>query len=362
MDRIVELNHREEVIWKQRSRVTWLKEGDRNTRFFHLRASQRRKRNRINKLKRVDGSFTEVDEEMAALTTTFYRDLYTSEGTENTDQLLDSVPVKVTGAMNDELLKPFNPEEVKAALFQMFPTKAPGPDGFPAHFFQRHWSVCGEEVTGAVLKMLRGEDDPAIINDTSIVLIPKVEKPEELGQFRPISLCNVVYKIASKTVANRLRKILPKIVSEEQSAFVPGRLITDNNIIAYECLHFMKKKRARDSRCCALELDMRKAYDRLEWDYLRRVMLKLCFHRLWVHMVMRLISSVSFSVMFNGDKLESFKPTRGIRQGDPISPLSFLVASRGPFVPIKFKNSVIESYGYKGGSISSDDEPFAFCG
>lgn len=117
VDKIVELNHREELMWKQRSRVTWLKEGDRNTRFFHLRASQRKKRIRINKLKRADGSFTEVEEEMASLTTTFYRDLYTSEGTENTDQLLDSVPVKVTGAMNDELLKPFNPDEVKAALF-----------------------------------------------------------------------------------------------------------------------------------------------------------------------------------------------------------------------------------------------------
>ena len=102
----------------------------------------------------------------------------------------------------------------------------------------------------------------------SIFLIPKVDKLEELGLFRPISLCNVVYKIASKTVANRLRSILPEVVSKEQSAFVLGRLITENIITSYECLRFMKKKRTRENRFCALKLDMKQAYDRTEWDYL----------------------------------------------------------------------------------------------
>ena len=116
----------------------------------------------------------------------------------------------------------------------MFPIKAPGPDGFPAHFFQRHWDVCGDEVTRVVLTIVEGSESAECINNTIMVLIPKVKNPTLLSQFRPISLCNALYKIASKVISNRLKVALPDIVSEEQSAFVPGRVITDNVITAYE--------------------------------------------------------------------------------------------------------------------------------
>ena len=176
---------------------------------------------------------------------------------------------------------------------------------------------------------MEGTESAACINETVLVLIPKVKNPTHLSQFRPISLCNVLYKVASKVIANHLKLILSEIIFEEQSTFVPGRLITDNIIAAYECLHFMKRNKAQVHRSCALKLDMMKAYDRVEWDYLRAIMLKLGFTQNWVDIVMGMVSSVSFSVMFNGEKLEEFNPMRDIRQGDPISPYLFLLAAEG---------------------------------
>jgi hypothetical protein len=210
--------------------VQWLAEGDKCTRFFHLCACKRRKKNIITGLKRLDGSQTEDETELG--TNTFYRELYTTEGHVAMQLVLDVIPKKVTAKMNLKLIAEIKESEVKEALFEMFPTKAPRPDGYPAHFFQRHWDLCGEEVTTTEIRVLKGEEDISCINKIFIVLIPKVASPEELGQFRPISLCNVIYKIAYKVLANRLKVVLPEVISEEKSAFVPGRIITDNIISA----------------------------------------------------------------------------------------------------------------------------------
>src|SRR3954466_1410857 len=120
---------------------------------------------------------------------------------------------------------------------------------------------------------------------------------------------------------------------------IQGRLISDNITVAYECLHFMKRNKAIKHRHCALKLDMMKAYDRVEWPYLEAIVLKLGFSAQWVKVVMSLVNSVSYSVLMNGKKLEEFKPTRGIRQGDPISPFLFLLAIEGLSGLLKTKDS-----------------------
>lgn len=158
----------------------------------------------------------------------------------------------------------------------------------------------------AVLGFLNGGDMPEVINQTILVLIPKVVNPEELTQFRPIFLCNVIYKICSKVLANRLRLILDEVVSEEQS-FIPRRLITDNVLIAYECIHYLRNKKGK-SGACAIKLDVTKAYDRVEWSYLHAIMVALGFPVGWCNLIMKCVSSVSFVVRVNGSPHPSSPP------------------------------------------------------
>ena len=146
--------------------------------------------------------------------------------------LINLIDPKISDSMNEDLCRDFTPEEISDALFQMRPLKAPGPDGFPARFFQRHWEVVKDAVIAAVQGFFRDGYLPPGVNDTAIVLIPKGDDPVELKDFRPISLCNVIYKVILKCLVNGLRPILDNIISMEQSAFVPGRLITDNALIA----------------------------------------------------------------------------------------------------------------------------------
>lgn len=145
--------------------------------------------------------------------------------------------------MNDRLCASISNDEIERALFMMHPNKSRGPDGFTAGFYIRYWHLLKEVVCNAVRTFLEGGDMPEVVNSTVLVLIPKIKNPQDLTQYRPISLCNVLYKLASKVLALRLRPVLDVIIAEEQSAFVPGWLISDNVLTAYECIHYLKKRR-----------------------------------------------------------------------------------------------------------------------
>jgi hypothetical protein len=259
----------------------------------------------------------------------YFSQLFTSGVYEADPYAIDKVKSRVDSTMNAALMAPYTREEVKKGLFNIGDLKAPGPDGLHAVFYKRFWHIIGEDLTDEVLAAISSKSIPEGWNDTTIVLIPKVENPETITQFRPISLCNVVYKVISKVVANRLKGLLPDIISPFQSAFVPGRLITDNFLVAYESYHTIKNKRIGKFGSCAVKLDMHKAYDRVEWCFLESIMIKLGFNPDWVKLIMACVSSVRYKVRFNNGESEMIIPTRGLRQGDPLSPYLFLLCAEG---------------------------------
>jgi hypothetical protein len=196
--------------------------------------------------------------------------------TQLASEFFQGVSNRIDNQMFDILAADFTSMEVMEATQQLKSNSAPGPDGVSALFYHKFWEIVGQKVLDYTLNILNNGGNPADINFTYISLIPKINSPNTPTDFRPISLCNVIMKIVTKTIANRLKLILPNINTENESAFIPGRLITDNTLLAFEAFHYLKRPREHDNGYVGIKLDIAKAYDSLEWVFIEKTLL------LWV--------------------------------------------------------------------------------
>lgn len=223
-----------------------------------------------------------------------------------------------------DLNRPFSGLEVEQSIKSMGKFKSHGPDGFQSVFYQENWDVVGDSVKRSVLSFFETGSLPPEMNDALVVLIAKVQKPEKINQFRPISLCNVLFKIITKTMVTRLKRIMTKLVGPAQSSFIPGRLSTDNIVVVQEAVHSMRRKKGRKG-WMLLKLDLEKAYDRIRWDFLEDTLLAAKLPNSWVEWIMKCVTGPSMTLLWNGEKTTAFTPSRGLRQGDPLSPYLFVL-------------------------------------
>jgi hypothetical protein len=253
-----------------------------------------------------------------------FSNLFTTSNPTIETEILDLFSPVISDKENVLLCSILVEAEVLEALTSLGPTKASGPDGFIAIFYKKYWHLIKKEVLVCVDKFFSNHCLLREQNKSFIALIPKASGSYTAHQFRPISLCNIVYKIISKILANRLKTILPKIISSLQSAFVPKRNIQDNIILAHEHLHAFKDKRGKGG-FIFLKMDMEKAFDRMEWSFLLAIMEKLGFSHIWISCIKICISIPSLSILLNGSPFGCISPSKGLRQGDPLSHFLFIL-------------------------------------
>jgi hypothetical protein len=280
--RMQRLLAQDDAYWRQRAKTHWYKDGDRNTKFFHASATARKKVNRITSLDDDVGNKVTNEHGMQEVARQYFVNIFQQQNSEFSS-VLDVVSPSISDIDNDTLTAPFTKAEFRAATFSMHPDKCSGPDGYSPGFYQQFWNICGDDIFKECCEWLDTGQFPPDLNFTNIALIPKGSSQVSMKDWRPIALCNVLYKIISKVLANRLKNVLSKCISDNQSAFVPGRSILDNAMVAIEVLHFMKAKTRGEDRYVALKLDISKAYDRMDWNYLMAVLAKMGFHQRWIH-------------------------------------------------------------------------------
>ncbi|KAK3206960.1 hypothetical protein Dsin_021006 [Dipteronia sinensis] len=324
----------DEQMWRQKSRVKWLKEGDKNTKFFHCMANSRRRSNFIGDIM-FEGVRVSEPSQVKCGIFNFFKSYFKNVPWQRPKATGLSLK-RLLEEERDFLERPFDVEEVKEAVSSCDGNKAPGPDGMNLNFIRANWEVVQEDFLRFIHEFYKEGSIVEELNNTFITLIPKCGRLETMSDFRPISLVGSMYKVLAKILANRLKSVMDVVIGETQMAFVKKRQIMDSFVIAEEIIHSWRKDNVGG---LLLKLDFEKAYYSVDHNFLDSMMKDMGFGERWRMWIRWCISTPKMSVLVNGSPTAQFILERGLRQGDPLSPFLFNIISEG--LSCLFKKAVV---------------------
>jgi len=300
-----------------RSRINWLRDGDTNTKLFHLHARHQKWKNFIGKIVSGEQICTSHDDKAAAIDEFYENLLGKCDDRESTINLSE---LDINSHDLADLEFPFSEEEVWNTIKILPSDKAPRPDGFTGCFYKACWLIIKEDIMAAVSAVWsRNFANFGTLNSAYITLLPKKDGADQPKDFWPISLVHSFAKLITKMMANRLAGRLQQMVSPIQSAFIKGRFIQDNFMLVQQMARFLhQQKQPR----ILLKLDISKAFDSVSWPFPLEVSQHLGFRQFWRDIISGLLSSSSTQVLLNGVPRDRIHHRRGLRQGDPSPPCS----------------------------------------
>ena len=322
-----------------RARIQWAEEGESSTAFFLQQEKCRGQQRVISRIKRSDGTIASQTSDIIPVWADFYSSLYKAQDLDSTAQLffLNKLERRLTSAQAQRCEGPLTLDECYAALKDMPRNKTPGLDGLPAEFYLSFWDLLGNDL----VDVLNSCYDTRSLSKTQragiITLLYKKDDKLDVKNWRPITLMCVDYKILSKSLANRVLLVIRHLVSSDQSCSVPGRFIGENIRLMHDIVEYANNY---DLPGAILSLDQEKAFDRVDWNFMLKVLSHMGFGPIFRSWVQFLYSDANSRVLVNGFLSEAFPVSRGVRQGCPLSPLLYVLVAESLACAIRANDEI----------------------